>query len=141
MNPTYVLALDVGERRIGVALASTIARIAAPLVTIDTKEISDVYGTIEGLAKENSATVLVVGLPTDMKGDDTDQTRYCRQFAAELGEKINLPVVLQNETATSIAAEERLKASGKPYNKGDIDAYSAVIILQDYLASQTERTG
>jgi putative Holliday junction resolvase len=135
MNPSYVLALDVGERRIGVALASTIARLAAPLPTIDLKQTPDAYQAINSLVSDNNASVVVVGLPRDMKGEDTAQTTYCRKFAAELGEKLNIPVVLQDETATSLVAEERLKASGKPYEKADIDAYAAVIILQDYLSS------
>jgi putative Holliday junction resolvase len=140
MSPTYVLALDVGERRIGVALASTIARLAAPLTTIDARKTPDTFAEIQKLVNDNSATVVVVGLPRDMKGDDTAQTIYCRKFAADLGEKLSTTIVLQDETATSLAAEERLKASRKPYTKADIDAHAAVIILQDYLARHVERT-
>jgi putative holliday junction resolvase len=136
----YVLALDVGERRIGVALASTIARIAAPLSTIDRRDETDAFAAIAKLVNENDAETVIVGLPRGMAGQETAQTAYSRDFAAELARHVTVPVVLQEETATSLAAEDRLKSRNKPYEKADIDAMAAAIILEDWLTGNLERT-
>jgi putative Holliday junction resolvase len=139
MDAQYILALDVGERRIGVALASSIARLPAVVTTIDRNEL-DAFTVIGKLVTEHGVGTVVVGLPRNMQGEDTAQTTYCREFAAELEEKLGIPVLMQDEAATSIEAEEYLKRSGKPYAKGDIDAHAAVIILRDWLAGQVGRT-
>lgn len=140
MNDRHIaLALDVGERRIGVAVASMIARLPAPCTTLDRTQVKDVFAAIEQLIAREGAGLIVVGLPHDMQGRETEQTRYTRQFARELQDRIGQPVILQDETATSINAEERLKSRGKPYGKADIDSEAAVIILQDFLAQEGRR--
>jgi putative Holliday junction resolvase len=136
----YILALDVGGRRIGVALASTSARLPAPLCVLDQESSQDIYGDIEKLVKEHQARVLVVGLPRGMSGQETAQTAATRAFAAELTKRLSIPVVMQDEAGTSKLAESNLQARGKAYNKGDIDAEAAAIILQDYLNQQLEHT-
>lgn len=136
----YVLALDVGERRIGVALASLIARIAAPLMHIDRTKTDDVITEINALVVQHDVSTIVVGLPRGMKGEDTAQTDYARDFAKELEKFVEVPVVLQDEAVTSLEAERRLKERGKPYVKGDIDAEAAALILHDYLQTMVERT-
>lgn len=135
-----VLALDVGERRIGLATASAIARLPAPHGVIDRAGTSDVTAEIERIAAELGAGVVVVGLPRGLDGQETAQTAKARSFAAELGEKLGVPVVLQDEAVTSVEAEARLKARGRPYDKGDIDAEAAAMILEDYLKTTVERT-
>lgn len=134
-------ALDVGDRRIGVALTSLIAKLPAPYDTIDRLQTPDAIGWIcDFVAKEN-ITVLVVGLPRDMQGTETEQTKKVRLFVSELASKIDIPIVMQDEAVTSVNAENLLKAKGKPYNKADIDAAAAAIILQDYLSEQEGNTG
>lgn len=140
MNKGYVLALDVGGRRIGVALASLIARLPAPHLTIDRNETDDVVEEITKIIAENSVELLVIGLPRDIKGNETDQTREVMDFISQLEKSINLPIITQDEAVTSIDAEERLKARGKSYSKADIDAEAACIILQDYLNQHESRS-
>lgn len=137
---SYVLALDVGNRRIGMALASRIARLPAPLGVIDRQATADVLAKIERVVAEQEVDTVVVGLPRGLEGQESAQTEESRGFAAELSVKINVPVVMQDEAVTSIEAENRLKARGKPYGKGDIDAEAAAMILDDYLKTTTERT-
>lgn len=139
-DENIVIALDVGERRIGMAIASMVARLPAPYLTLDRQQITDVFAEIERLIAQESAGVIVVGLPRDMQGNETEQTRQVRQFADELQVRLKRPVVLQDEAATSINAEARLKERGKPYSKADIDAEAAAIILQDFLAQAEQRT-
>lgn len=133
-------ALDVGERRIGVALTSLIARLPAPYTTIDVHETPDTVGWICDFVAKESISVLVVGLPRDMQGRETEQTKKVRMFAKKLEDELAIPVVMQDEAATSINAEAMLKQKGKPYTKADIDAAAAVIILQDYLSEQERNT-
>ncbi len=136
----YVLCLDVGERRIGIALASTIARLPAPLTTIDRNQETDVYETISQITKSEDVSVVVVGLPRGMQGQETKQTIISRQFAQKLSEAISVPIVMQDEAGTSLEAERILKERGKAYEKGDIDAEAATIILRDYLNQITEHS-
>lgn len=140
MSSGYVLALDVGNRRIGVALASVIARLPAPLTVIDRNKTADVVAEIVDLVKKNEVKTVVVGLPRDMTGNETDQTIAVREFAAQISKELNIPVIMQDEAVTSVLAEERLKNRGKPYDKGDIDAEAAVMILDDYLKTTERRT-
>lgn len=136
----YVLAFDVGNRRIGVALASTVARLPAPLTVIDRQKTDDVFEEVVVLAHQYEAEVVVVGLPRGMKGQETDQTKSSREFAKGLSARLSVPVAMQDEAVTSVEAERRLKERGKPYDKGDIDAEAAAIILEDYLKTSIGRT-
>jgi len=125
------LALDVGERRIGVAKANGIARIASPLTTLERTE--DTPAELAQLLKAEGVTELVIGLPRNLDGDATDQTRAVEQFVAGLHNVLTVPVHWQDEALTSRKAEAELEARGKPYQKGDIDALSATYILEDFL--------
>jgi putative Holliday junction resolvase len=126
---TY-LALDVGERRIGVAMAHGNVRIAVPLETLE------VNGTeverITQLVKAEGVTTIVIGYPRNQSGEATAQTAYVEKFAAQL--KTTAPeIVFQDESLTSVLAEQHLSTSKRSYTKGDIDAKAAAMILQDYL--------
>lgn len=128
-NKTF-LALDVGEKRIGVALGDTGVRIAVPLDTIevDGNEVE----RIARIAVDEDVDTIVVGYPRNQSGEPTAQTAFAEAFAAKLTD-IAPKVVFQDESLTSVLAEQRLKSYGKPYTKGDIDAQAAAMILQDYL--------
>lgn len=134
-----VLGIDVGLRRVGVASASLIARLPSPLTTID-REKADAIDEITRLVSTEGAETVVVGLPRGLDGQETGQTAITRQFAADLTAKLDVPVVMQDEAGTSVEAEARLKRRGQGYTKADIDAEAAVLILDDYLNTVTERT-
>jgi putative Holliday junction resolvase len=125
-----LLALDIGERRIGVARGDTGVRLAIPLTTlvVDGTELA----RIKQLIADERAEVLVVGYPRNQSGEATAQTHYVESVAAQL-EGTAAKLVFQDESLTSVMAEQRLKARGGRYEKGDIDAEAAAIILQDYL--------
>lgn len=128
-----VLALDIGERRIGVAVASSIARIASPMDAIDVEKTPDFIGYVAKLISNEGISVLVVGLPRGLDGQETAQTKYVRDLAKKIAEEVAIPVVMQDEAGTSVEAERRLKSYKKPYSKSDIDSMAAAIILSDYL--------
>jgi putative Holliday junction resolvase len=124
-----LIALDVGEKRIGVASGNASIRIAIPLTTLQV-DGSEVKEIAELAVRENVETI-VVGYPRNQAGEPTAQTDYVINFTEQL--KDIAKIEFQDESLTSVTAEQRLAAHGKPYSKEDIDAGAAAIILQDYL--------
>lgn len=129
----HFLALDVGEKRIGVAVGDSGVKIAIPFDTIE------VDGTeVEKIARiiiDENVDEVVVGYPRNQSGEATAQTTYAENFAAKLKD-IADSIVFQDESLTSVLAEQRLQSYKKPYTKADIDAQAAALILQDYLEQQ-----
>lgn len=133
-----VLALDVGERRIGVARAKLVTRLPHPLVTITRTEDDDGTQAVADLMKDHQAALLVVGLPRGLDGQETAQTRSVQAFGSALEARIGLSIHWQDEALTSAKAESELQARKKPYAKGDIDALAATYILEDFLYDHPE---
>lgn len=131
-----IMALDIGEQRTGVALANSIANIASPLLTLD--EPDKLVEAVKQLISAHSVVTLVVGLPRGLQGQDTAQTVYVRHVADALKQQIDIPLHFIDEAATSIKAEEELKARKKPYKKEDIDMLAAAYILEDFLRLQPQ---
>lgn len=127
-----ILALDVGMARIGVARASTVARLAEPLTTLP--HTSEIYQEVVDLCKEHGASIVVVGLPRGLEGQHTGQTEYVEEFVEELQRHGKLTVVLQDEALTSHKAVAELGSRRKAYHKEEVDALAATYILEDYLA-------
>lgn len=124
MKAEEYLGLDVGKKRIGVARGSSVARLAEPLMTLPTK---GALKELDTLIQKHHAAGLVVGLPRSLKGDETAQTGWVRDFTDTLKQKFALPIVFQDEALTSHQA----LAGGA--SKADVDAIAAAMILQDFL--------
>lgn len=126
------LGIDVGTKRIGVARAGAVARLAEPLVTIPVNG-KEVQRIVE-LAIHEDADTVVVGKPRGLNGQTTPQTVYTEQFA-ELLKLKGLKVVMMDEALTSEAAASFLKSKHRPgWSQEDVDNISAMIILDDYLS-------
>lgn len=131
-----VIALDVGSKRIGVATANVVARLAGPLETL---EVSDnIVTDIKALLAQQTACALVVGLPRGLEGQDTAQTAAVRQFVAQLEKAITIPVFWQDEALTSHLSKIELSAKKPNYSKGEVDALAATYILEDFLANRKD---
>ena len=128
-SQTFV-CLDVGEKRIGVAVADSSVRIAVPFLTIEV-DGSEIQAIAEVVLKEQADT-LILGYPRNQQGEATAQTQYVEMFAERLKD-LDVKILFQDESLTSVLAEQRLISHKKPYTKSDIDAQAAAIILQDYL--------
>ena len=129
-----IIGLDVGEKRIGVARVDSSTRIAVPIgyVNVDGTE----WEEIAKLSRINGTLFFVLGLPRSNEGNETAQSLYVRNFAKTLVEKIpGAKIRFQDESLTSVVAEERLRSRRKIYAKGEIDAEAASIILQDFIES------
>jgi len=132
----YIMGLDYGASRIGVALASAIARLPRPLTTLSTTD--HVIEDIKQLIVQESVGVLVVGLPRTLNGDFSQQTHDAVAFADRLKAELGLPVVMVDETLTSVNAEAQL--AGKKHDKGAIDALAATYILDRYFSEHQAET-
>lgn len=133
-----ILGLDVGEKRIGVAKADSSVKIALPICTINVD--GNEFAEIARLVRLYSVKVVVLGMPRSNEGNETAQSLFVRRFAKTLVEKIpSITIHFQDESLTSVEAENRLKSRKKNYEKGEIDAEAASIILQDFIESYRER--
>lgn len=124
-----ILSLDVGEKRIGVAVAHDGVKIAVPHSTIDVD--SGVIDVIANIVDREKVGLIVIGLPRNQSGETTAQTTYVQNFAAKLAGMAE--IVFQDESLTSVHAEKILESRGRSYTKADIDSLAACLILQDYL--------
>jgi putative Holliday junction resolvase len=139
-----VAALDVGERRIGVAVSDLTGTLARPVGVLQTSGLEGdaVERAVAELtrlaAEEDGLASLVVGLPRRLDGSPSAMTPRVEAFAAALHVRTALPVVLQDERLTSREAESRLALREKDWRvrKKQLDAAAAAIILQDYLDEQ-----
>ena len=124
-----ILALDVGDRRVGVALADSQIKIAVPYGYLERSD--KIIQQITELMLDHDINILVIGYPRNQSGEATKQTESVEQFAKKLAEvEIDADLVFQDESLSSVEAERRL---GRVKDKGEIDAEAASIILQDYL--------
>ena len=135
------VGLDIGERRIGVAVSDATSTLARPLgvlrsAGLDGDALDVVVREIARLAgEEDGVGAIVIGLPRRLDGTPTEMTPRVEQFARALGAKTSLPVALQDERLSSREAESRLALRDKDWRsrKAKLDAAAAAIILQDYL--------
>ena len=125
-----VLALDLGTRRIGIAFSDS-GVVATPHSVM--RNEGDVVGRVAHLAEELGAESFVVGIPSRMHESANDQ-KY-RRFAEELRQRTCKPVVLWNESLSTVEASERLRAGGRSRRDAQkqIDMHAAAVILQSYL--------
>ena len=131
-----IAALDVGDRRIGIAISDELGLTARRVGTIHRvggqRDLDAIAAMLAPLAPERA----VVGLPLDMSGTEGTQAARVRAFATRLGERLQLPIELWDERLTSWEAEERLRAAGVPRAqwRDVLDQEAAVVILESYLA-------
>jgi len=136
-----VIGLDVGERRIGVAISDATRTLARPVGVLqvsrlDATAVVRAADEVARLASEDDGVgTIVVGLPRRLDGRPNDMTPRVQAFAAQLGVRTGLPIVLQDERLTSHEAEALLAARDKDWRsrKKRLDAVAAALILQDHL--------
>lgn len=135
MREQRVLGLDVGQRRIGVALSDASGVLASPLTTINAVPQTQALERIGRLCAEHGVVELVLGLPLTLRGEVGPQAEVVQKFAEALGATVALPIHFFDERLTSAAAEQLLRDMGvKPEKrKLQIDQVAASIILQDFL--------
>jgi putative Holliday junction resolvase len=136
-----ILALDLGKKRIGLALSDELGITAQGLQTMEREGRRDDIEILRRLTVESGVTLILIGDPIHMSGAASRQSEYTREFARELEYKTGLPVKFWDERWTSREAERALRGSGIAHGerKQTIDRLSAVILLQSYLDSAEAR--
>lgn len=129
------LGIDLGARRIGVAVHSEEGVPARPLETLVLSEPTQAVNAVVAVAQREAAEEVVVGLPLNMDGSEGMKARLARTFAGLLGRKTKLPVILWDERLSTVQAQRARTASGRRGREG-IDAEVAAILLQAYLDSK-----
>lgn len=130
-----ILGLDVGERRIGVAVSDELGWTAQPVTVVDNGPEEEAVEVIVRLAQQYDVRAVVIGLPRRTDGTYGPETDYVRAFGDEIGQIINVPVHYQDERFSTVEAERTLISSGmrRTRRRQVIDRVAAGIILQTYL--------
>lgn len=134
-----VLALDIGDRRIGIAVSDPTGLIARPLRVLERRSKKEDFAAIAALVAEYGVERVVVGRPLTPKGRVGQQAQRVERYTQALAEALPVPVELWDERYTTVAAEEILRETRKSSSrreKRDVDAVAAAVLLQDYLAAQ-----
>jgi len=133
-----ILGLDIGRKRIGLAMSDPMTIIAQGIKTIEVKDEANAISQIDDFVKENSVEEMVVGLPLNMNGSESAMTKEVVKFAEKLKEKIGIPMRMWDERLTSLQIEKDLiflDVSRRKRKKIN-DMLAAQIILQNYLDSR-----
>jgi putative Holliday junction resolvase len=128
----HLMALDLGDKRIGVAIASYSAKLPRPLVTLSNDD--ELIPNLQKLIKEHEVDKVIVGLPRSLEGNSTDQTAKIESAAEKLKTSLGLPMDFQDEALSSVRAKEELdRTRGQNYDHAEVDKLAACYILEDYL--------
>jgi putative holliday junction resolvase len=135
-----VLGIDVGNRRVGLAISDPSRTLARPLTTLTVADASDAIDRVLDVitrlqAEDDGLEAIVVGMPSRLDGSPTDATPHVIAFVNALKTRTMVPVATEGERLTSHEADERLAATDRSWRrrKPRLDAAAAAIILQDYL--------
>jgi putative Holliday junction resolvase len=129
------LALDIGKRRIGVAVSDPLGMVARPVQTVRSVSLNVDVARVTEIARDLEAELIVVGDPIHMSGDPGTMSNRAHKFGEMLAEVSGLPVDYCDERLTTVEAQRILQDSGVPPKKArqQIDAVAAAVILQSYL--------
>lgn len=132
-----ILALDLGKRRIGLAISDPLRVTAQGLPNLVRTRIRDDLDALEQMVKERQVGLVLLGNPINMKGTEGRQSGWVREFATAMEKRTGVPVKLWDERLTSVEAGRVLRSSGISIEKraAAVDKLSAVILLQSYLDS------
>jgi putative holliday junction resolvase len=132
-----ILALDLGKKRIGLALSDPLGITAQGLPTLERKNMREDLAELKRIAEENEVTLILMGHPLHMSGAEGRQAAYAREFAEKLAARTGIEVKLWDERLTTVEAQRVLRESGISIEKRAraVDRLSAVILLASFLDS------
>lgn len=135
-----ILGLDLGERRIGVAISDPTGTVARPLQTLVRDSHEEDFAAIAALVAEHDVGLVVIGRPLNLDGTEGPQARRIARYALALAASLPAQVVSWDERFTTVTAEEILRQTHKKkrrtHARDEVDAIAAAVILQSYLDSQ-----
>jgi putative Holliday junction resolvase len=135
-TPGRLLALDLGAKRIGVAVSDELRITTRPLPMISRRNWKELVRQVAGLVQSFEAKGLVIGLPLRLDGGEGTAAESVRAVAEKFRRSLSVPIYLQDERLTTFAANSDLKAAGLDENesKREVDSEAAAIILRDFIA-------
>ena len=130
-----ILAIDYGDVRVGLALSDLTCTIAQPFKTLNYDDMDHLINQLSEIITEKQVNKVVVGIPYNMKGDDTQQTTKVREFVSILEQNLGYEIIFVDERLTSSEAEKFMHQMDikTGFNKDKIDKIAASIILQEYI--------
>ena len=133
-----ILALDVGKKRIGLAVSDELGITAQGIETLHRTRIREDLENLKDIVQHWNVNLLLIGRPLHMSGAESRQSEYTAEFADRLKDYIGLPVVFWDERLTSAEAERLLRDAGASLEnkKRSVDRLSAVLLLESYLENQ-----
>jgi putative Holliday junction resolvase len=133
-----ILALDVGKKRIGLAVSDPLGLTAVGLPTLHRTRIRADLAHLKSVAQERTVSKLLVGRPLHMSGDESRQSEYTREFAERLSNHLGIPIVYWDERLTTAEAQRLMRDSGATLEqrKKAVDQMSAILLLESYLGYQ-----
>ncbi|MFL3013381.1 MAG: Holliday junction resolvase RuvX [Candidatus Neomarinimicrobiota bacterium] len=128
------IGIDLGSKRVGLALSDKLSMIASPYKTLNYKNEQDLLDQLRIIIEDFKVGTIVLGLPLNMRGEDSAQTKKVRQFKSALS-IFNLSIKLEDERLSSVSAKKSLVMQNikTGHNKSEIDRRAAAIILQQFL--------
>ncbi len=138
MTPGRILALDLGKRRIGLALSDELGITAQGLETLQRTTIREDLAHLAKLASGHNVALILMGNPLHMSGNSGRGTEHAREFGARLEAVTGIPIQLWDERLTTVQAQRVLRESGISIEKRAkaVDRLAAVILLESYLDSR-----
>jgi len=127
------LGLDIGDKRIGVALSDPQGILATPLTIIERRDEPADIAAIVNIANQNQVGRIIVGLPLSMDGSFSEQTEKVKAFTQKLSEHTEIPVEFRDERLSTVSAQRLMQPLRKTNKKTRHDAVAAALILQSYL--------
>jgi putative Holliday junction resolvase len=134
-----LVALDLGAKRVGVAVSDELQITANPQPFIERRSWKDLLRRVAAIIEAYDARGLVIGLPLSLDGSESDAARHARRIAENFRRSLNVPVYLQDERLTTLAAEEKMRAEGVRAEEieNSIDSESAALILRDFIEQKS----
>ena len=128
------IGIDLGTKRVGLALSDSLNIIASPFKTLTFIDNDDLISKLSNVINDNNVKTIILGLPLNMSGVDTAQTKKVRTFKNVLA-KLNIPIFFEDERLSSVSAKKSLVMQNVKtgHNKAEIDRTAAAIILQQFL--------
>lgn len=138
--PGRLIALDLGGKRVGVAISDELRLTVQPLDFVERRSWKDLLRRVAAIIEAYDARGLVIGLPLNMNGSEGPAAVDARRLAENFRRSLNVPVFLQDERLTTAAARENMLATGSGATEVEsrIDSESAAVILRDFISTRTE---
>jgi putative Holliday junction resolvase len=137
-RPRRLLALDAGERRTGVAVSDDLGMLAHPRPAIRARDRAELVRSVAATVSTEQADEVVIGIPVGMDGQDTAQSRVCRELARDLRSMLAVPVTEWDERLSTVAAARFVRGRERRAS-GDLDSAAAAIVLQGVLDARRPR--